>query len=121
MLGLSVKEASEQTGLTPLQLRDWDRIGLVIALRDDKNHRRYGPREMGRLQSLKAKMDRERLTPSEVRLTEVAAQLEGELPADATAVQFLRLLVERTADGSVIPLSRRRRSHRPEPPRSNAL
>lgn len=50
-------EVCARTGLTPKQLRDWERHGLVGALRGPGNQREYGEADIARL--LRAKRMRD--------------------------------------------------------------
>jgi len=50
-------EICARTGLTPKQLRDWERHGLVGAMRGPGNQRQYGEAELARL--LRAKRMRD--------------------------------------------------------------
>jgi len=50
-------EVCARTGLTPKQLRDWERHGLVGATRGSGNQRQYGEADLGRLVRAKRMRD----------------------------------------------------------------
>lgn len=50
-------EVCARTGLTPKQLRDWERHGLVGATRGPGNQRQYGEAELARLVRAKRMRD----------------------------------------------------------------
>jgi len=81
-------EICARTGLTPKQLRDWERHGLVGAMRGPGNQRQYGEAELARL--LRAK----RMRDAGIGLVDIRAALVildggagGDLTKAATQVR----------------------------------
>jgi adenosylhomocysteinase len=79
-----VQETVEATGWSPRMLRYLEQTGLVTAQRSPGGHRRYSPRQVARLKSL-----RDLLTAHDVAITDLAYELrvrtEAELSRDVDA------------------------------------
>jgi len=63
---LTIHEASEATGWSQRMLRYLEQAGLVVALRTPGGHRLYGPRQIDRLQRLRALLAEHELTINDI-------------------------------------------------------
>ncbi|MGH8862405.1 MAG: adenosylhomocysteinase, partial [Jatrophihabitantaceae bacterium] len=70
MQSLSIQQAAVATGWSQRMLRYLEQAGLVAALRTTGGHRHYGPRQIERLQKLRALIDRH-----DLGITEIAFEL----------------------------------------------
>ena len=86
-------EVCARTGLTPKQLRDWERQGLVSATRGPGNQRQYGEAELARL--LRAK----RMRDAGIGITDISSALsilDGGAAGDlTTATAQVRVVLSR--------------------------
>jgi DNA-binding transcriptional MerR regulator len=94
---LSIKEVTEFTGLTPTQLRYWDRIGLVPAVREGRD-RRYGPEQLQALATVKSLQSRG-WTPREILALLEGAERAKEAKPSEDANAILRRQLESLSRG----------------------
>lgn len=85
---IAVGEAARRAGTTVRTLQYYDRIGLLVAARDESGRRRYGPEQLDRLRRIQL------LTSAGLRLDEVGAALDRQenRPLVETYSEQVRLL-----------------------------
>lgn len=92
MGGLTIGEVARRSGISVRMLRHYDEIGLLKPVRGENGYRRYGPRELARLQAIVA------LRQLGFGLPEIGELLDGQRMAPAAALAWrLRRLDEEIA------------------------